>query len=361
MNPPALSTISCTVVLLTAWLVTGCGPSRAELERQQAAAEQQQRAQAETQRQAQAELERQRQAEEAARVKRETAQRAAADAEARGQAAEAADSLRVALDHYRLALQAVPPEALTDIARLRAAAIRLALRLDPRPVVPPEATEAAMRGEERLRIASSEEALEKALADYDLALRLAPWWADAYFNQALVLEKTKRFAEAREAFRLFLQAAPGSPDEAAVRRRMIALEIQEEELRPTTRLVGAWREQSSNRTLYGDFAMSLKGTTLTMTDREAKRAVFTATVSGSTFAGTYYIRQSSSLQDHYRPYCTADFLERDRNHDVPITGTISDDGTQLAFRLLMPRISIMGGTCRYEGYLQWDKVFARLP
>lgn len=336
----------------------GCGPSAVERQKQKQQAEQEQ--QEEKYRQARLGYDRIKKAELAQEMKQQQQRSEALDLLAQGRRFEAGGRLRAAFDNYRQALQALPSGHPEDERAMREAVISAAVKLDPPPAVPRQARDQALRAEERLRLVTDDEGMDKTLRDYESALQLAPWWADAWFNQALVLEKTQRYAKAREAFRLFLLAAPGSPEEASVQRRILALEVQEEQLRPTTRLVGSWSEEGADGRLYGDFEMMRKGATITLKSRESGEKKFEGTVKNSTFNGTYFAITPASALDPLRPYCSADFLEQARRQTVPITAAINEDGSRLTFRLLTPAISIQGGNCRYEGNYQFDKIFVRV-
>ena len=58
---------------------------------------------------------------------------------------------------------------------------------------------------------SRQGALEAALADYETAIRLAPWAVDPVLNRGVVLEQLGRYPEAVADYRAVLQAAPADP------------------------------------------------------------------------------------------------------------------------------------------------------
>lgn len=331
-------------------LLSACGPPTASIQQGQQQEEQ-------SYRQATLEYEKRKKEEATGEIRRHQALGEAQNLVTQARAADAAGNLRSAFDLYNRALQALPEGDPVNGKPILEALISTAARLDPPPAVPQQARDQALRAEQRLKLAGNDEDLEKVIADYALALQQAPWWADARFNQALVLEKAQRYRDAAEAFRLFLAAAPGSKDEAAVQRRIVELEVKDEQQRPADRPRSEWGAQGSDGRLYGSYGMSRRGQNLTLTDQNTGEKLLEGTLSGQTFSGTYFNRTPATVFDTYRPYCPADFLEQARYREIPITATLSDDGTRLSFTLLTPNINIMGGRCRYEGNLQFNKTF----
>lgn len=63
----------------------------------------------------------------------------------------------------------------------------------------------------------------------ELAIKLAPWWANAYFNLALVLEKLRNYKMAIDNLNLYLLAVPDAPDAAAVKEKIYEIEFLEKQ------------------------------------------------------------------------------------------------------------------------------------
>lgn len=149
----------------------------------------------------------------------ETAKSAAEAAEASGQA-------RQAVQQYVQALQGLPNTVSLDIDQdLRQRIIKLVLNLSPPPALPEDARRHAAFAVTALGLAEKDPAqLDSAINEWEQTLRLAPWWAEAYFNSALVLEKARRYTESLRYFKLYLLAAPGATDADTVRQKIYSLE-----------------------------------------------------------------------------------------------------------------------------------------
>lgn len=147
--------------------------------------------------------------------------------EAEGRAAEQAGKLREALTHYVAALQSVP-EGSADDQRLRETIIRLVQKLSPPPALPEEATRFSVRGEISIKEAKSTADFAEAAKEFSKAVRVAPWWADGYNNLAVAQEKAGQLNEAIRSLKLYLLAAPASPDADKVKRQIYVLEYQQE-------------------------------------------------------------------------------------------------------------------------------------
>lgn len=250
---------------------------------------------------------------------------------------------REALDHYIKALRAAPAEDASLLKELRMAAMTVALGLYPRPAIPPEAISQGLRAEERLRITNNQDGFNKVANDYEAALRLAPWWADAYFNYALVLEKIDRFTEARDAYELFLMANPRSPDTVAIQRKIITLEIKEEE---ANSLVGGWRAKAENGHLYGHYTMERKGKLLMLIDPETGHKEFEGVVDGSKLEGYYFHRQRADGCPTTEP--------------TVISADIVSGGKELVFKLVWQGAYFFEGSCKPGLVLEVNKKFIKI-
>jgi tetratricopeptide (TPR) repeat protein len=109
---------------------------------------------------------------------------------------------------------------------LRGKIIKLALTLDPKPATPPEVDELAGRGKYILDHASSDGDFAAAADAFAKASLLAPWVPDYYFDQASMLEKSKRYKEAVNNYELYLMAAPDAQDAKDVREKIGGLKYE---------------------------------------------------------------------------------------------------------------------------------------
>lgn len=143
----------------------------------------------------------------------------------RAQQASAA-SPREQLTQYVADLQKNP----SDDA-LREKIIKLAVTLDPKPATPPEVDELAGRGKYILDHATSPADFSAAAEAFAKASLLAPWVPDYYFDQASMLEKSRRYQEAVKDYQFYLMTAPDAQDAKAVREKVGGLkyEIEQQE------------------------------------------------------------------------------------------------------------------------------------
>jgi tetratricopeptide (TPR) repeat protein len=149
----------------------------------------------------------------------------AQDEAAAGRAAEQASKPRAALTHYVAALQTVPEGSDGD-QQLREKIIALAQKLKPPPAVPEGATTHFGRGRAATEIAKNSDDFRKAAAEFQQALKLAPWLANGYFNLGNVQDKSGEYAEAVRSFKLYLLAAPSAPAADNIKARIAGLEYK---------------------------------------------------------------------------------------------------------------------------------------
>jgi tetratricopeptide (TPR) repeat protein len=135
--------------------------------------------------------------------------------EAAGMALEQTGRLQQAfvayLEAYQSLANPVPPAA--DDQRLREKMIGLAARLEPAPPVPSEARAHLKRAQDLLDAeailgGAAGVASQQAVAALHEAIRLAPWWPDATFQLATVLQRLDRGEEALLNLNLYRLADP---------------------------------------------------------------------------------------------------------------------------------------------------------
>jgi len=121
---------------------------------------------------------------------------------------------REALSYYLSALQelAGATDAPADMdERLREKIIKAVLQLNPPPAIPQEAVRHAVYAQAALEDAQKDanpSHLNDAISETEEALRIAPWWAQAYFNLGELLQRAHRPGEAAQALQLYLLADP---------------------------------------------------------------------------------------------------------------------------------------------------------
>ncbi|MFZ0736005.1 MAG: hypothetical protein WBL70_17715 [Candidatus Acidiferrales bacterium] len=148
-----------------------------------------------------------------------------------GDAAEQAGDLRKAFEFYMAALAELPSGARPEREdSLRERIIRVALKLDPRPSIPENANRHyvyALAAIQDGKTTGDISKLDDSIDQLNQALRIAPWWPEAYYNLALVLEERKLYADAARNLKLYLLAAPKAQDAAVVQQKIYQLEYEE--------------------------------------------------------------------------------------------------------------------------------------
>lgn len=90
----------------------------------------------------------------------------------------------------------------------------------------PELPEEAMRYGVQATSLVEKKRYDEAIALFDQALELAPWWAESHFNKALVLANQNRNAEAATSMKQFLVLAPNAPDARAAQNKIYEWELE---------------------------------------------------------------------------------------------------------------------------------------
>ena len=127
------------------------------------------------------------------------------------------------LKQYLADLQNAP-----DDTALRERIINLVLTMKPAPAIPQGAQDELSNGQSGLaKTGPWRDVYRDALAHFQQAALLAPWWPDAYYGLAGVQEKLDKLDDARTSLNLYLLAAPNATDFDAVRKKIAALDPEE--------------------------------------------------------------------------------------------------------------------------------------
>ncbi len=110
--------------------------------------------------------------------------------------------------------------------------ITLVRELRPPPPIPDDARALFDKGREFEEKAKNGADVELAVAEYDKALQIVPWWAEVYYRRALAEGAIGRFSEAARDLKLYLMSnpAPAAADEA--RARLDQMQAKQEQPRP---------------------------------------------------------------------------------------------------------------------------------
>lgn len=132
---------------------------------------------------------------------------------------------RPALDALVAELRAKP-----DDQALRERIIQASLAMDPRPKVPEAARRHFVKAATIQKEAQGPKDSESAVAEYREALLKAPWWPEAYYNQAVAQESAGRYGDAIASLSLYLKTAPSEEDAREALDRTYALEAKQEKV-----------------------------------------------------------------------------------------------------------------------------------
>ncbi len=101
----------------------------------------------------------------------------------------------------------------TDNA-LREKIIKLGAEIKPAPAIPEEAHKAFVKGNVFQKEAKDASGFNMAITYYHTALRIAPWWGNAYFNLAVANESVGDFKGAITSLRNYMISVPAASAEA---------------------------------------------------------------------------------------------------------------------------------------------------
>ena len=142
-----------------------------------------------------------------------------------GRRAEQAGQFREALKHYASLLQFVSPGSEQE-RDARERIIKTVQNLAPPPAIPEGAHQHLVYGVTATKEAKTSAHFENAVREFRKALRLAPWWADAYLNLAIAQEGAGKYADAAKSLGFFLLAAPNDPEAKRLRNKIYELEYK---------------------------------------------------------------------------------------------------------------------------------------
>lgn len=101
--------------------------------------------------------------------------------------------------------------------------LKLASELKPVSAIPEEARKHFVEGETVFKLAKNPAQAAMAAQSFTEALKIAPWWGDAYYNLGAAQELAGKFAEAEQAFNFSLLSDPGEAQKRETQDRIYAL------------------------------------------------------------------------------------------------------------------------------------------
>jgi tetratricopeptide (TPR) repeat protein len=105
------------------------------------------------------------------------------------------------------------------------------------------------RGMAAVEMAKSPADYKDAIKEFEKAARLAPGWADVYYNLGMVQEKLNKYNEAVASFKQYLRLAPNASDTETVKSLVNKLEYKADKISEQAKipalLVGKWMPSRS--------------------------------------------------------------------------------------------------------------------
>jgi hypothetical protein len=112
-----------------------------------------------------------------------------------------------------------------DDSELREKVINLAREI--KPAIPEEARQHFVEGTTFAKSATDGEGQKLAVQSYIEALKLAPWWGDAYYNLSVAQELTGQLDSARASLKLYILTSPGEKEARDAQDHIYALAAKE--------------------------------------------------------------------------------------------------------------------------------------
>ena len=129
--------------------------------------------------------------------------------------------------------------------------VRYANSLPQLPGIPEAAREHLVRMQYLMKKGQDLELIE---AEMVKALRIAPWWAEGYYNLAQIQSERGKGDAAERNFRVFIEAVPGDPRAQAAQDRIYELRVAREEEEKFRSMAGRWVDGRGN-----GYTLSIKG------------------------------------------------------------------------------------------------------
>lgn len=163
--------------------------------------------------------------------------------------AASAPSATFAQSHAELEALVQHLQANPTDTTLRERIIQMARALNPAPAIPAEARDYFIRGTTIAKAATDAAGQKLAVENFQKALRIAPWWADALYNLAVAQELAGDVDAAKASLRLYAGAAETEKERQDALDRISAIEAKKELAAAAARKAeedlwnGSWREE----------------------------------------------------------------------------------------------------------------------
>ena len=111
---------------------------------------------------------------------------------------------------------------------LREKLIGLAQTVKPAPSIPEDARRSFIKGMTFAKAATDPSQQKLAVDSFQEALKIAPWWGDAYYNLAVAQELAGLLGDAQASLKLYLLTNPGEKEARDAQDKIYALEAKAE-------------------------------------------------------------------------------------------------------------------------------------
>lgn len=143
---------------------------------------------------------------------------------------------------------------------LREKIIKLGAEIKPAPAVPEEARRSYVEGVTIVKSAKEAGSQKLAIESFNEALRLAPWWGDAYYGLAVALELTGQLDEAEQTLKWFMLSNPGESEARDAQDRVYAIGAKRklavaDAAEATAKQEKADREKAASDWLLGNWSL----------------------------------------------------------------------------------------------------------
>lgn len=110
-----------------------------------------------------------------------------------------------------------------DNGALREKIVKAAQGMDPAPTIPEEARQHFIEGTTIAKSASNASGQKLAVESYQEALKIAPWWGDAYYNMSVAQDLAGQFDAAQASLRFYILTNPGNKETRDAQDKIYAL------------------------------------------------------------------------------------------------------------------------------------------
>jgi len=206
--------------------------------------------------------------------------------------------------------------------------------------IPEAARNHMIRGRTALEMARSPEEYKLAAEEFEQAVKIAPQWAEAHYNLAVVQAKVGNLQGAIDSYRRYLELSPRAPDAQAVRDELVKLGYMLERKKMILELGGRWtsygenyeaRLEDNRLVIYPLGTVKPKGVEVIFHGI----GTFDQPVKGSVTERFEFIVEGLKLRGRYlRP----SFVEETSGCTIPedtsnVVGTVSADGQKIVLSL----------------------------